>query len=77
MAAGVETVDEVVETQCASLAQRSLFLQAHGVEEWPDGTVTGRYGFRHTLYQQVVYERLPVGRRMRPTRWSLVTTPCS
>ena len=65
LAAGIEAEVEVVEAQCAALAQRGLFLQAHGVEEWPDGTVTARYGFRHTLYQQVVYERLPVGRRMR------------
>ena len=65
VAAGVETADEIVETQCASLAQRGLFLHAHGVEAWPDGTVTGRYGFRHTLYQQVIYAQLPVGRRRR------------
>ena len=65
VAAGVEAAHETVEAQCASLAQRGQFLQAHGVEEWPDGTVTGRYGFRHTLYQQVLYERLPVGRRLR------------
>ena len=65
VAAGVETADEIVETQCASLAQRGLFLHAHGAEAWPDGTVTGRYGFRHTLYQQVIYAQLPVGRRRR------------
>jgi predicted ATPase len=35
------------------------------VEAWPDGTVSGRYGFVHALYQQVVYERLPVGRQMQ------------
>src|SRR5262249_36356625 len=35
------------------------------VEEWPDGTLTARYGFRHTLYQQVVYDRVPVMRRLR------------
>src|SRR5262249_16202186 len=65
VAAGVEVADEVIETQCAGLAQRGLFLHTHGVETWPDGTVTGRYGFRHTLYQQVVYARLPGGGRMR------------
>ena len=27
--------------------------------------MTGRYGFRHTLYQQVLYERVPVARRLR------------
>jgi predicted ATPase len=65
VAAGVEATDETVEARCTSLAQRGQFVQAHGVEEWPDGTVTGRYGFRHTLYQQVVYEQVPVGRRLR------------
>ena len=29
---------------------------------WDGG---GRYQFRHTLYQQVVYERVPAGRRMQ------------
>ena len=62
---GVETADEAVETECTGLAQRGQLLQAHGVEEWPDGTVTARYGFRHTLYQQVLYERVPVARRLR------------
>ena len=36
-----------------------------GLEEWPDGTAAERYRFRHALQQQVVYERLPVGRRIR------------
>jgi predicted ATPase len=65
IAAGIEAAEEAVEAQCAELAQRGQFLRAHGVEEWPDGTVTGRYGFRHTLYQQVLYERVPVARRLR------------
>jgi predicted ATPase/DNA-binding winged helix-turn-helix (wHTH) protein len=65
LAAGVGAAEEAVEAQCAELAQRGQFLQAHGVEEWPDGTLTGRYGFRHTLYQQVLYERVPVARRLR------------
>src|SRR5262249_31067413 len=65
VAARGETADEGVGAQWAGLAQRGQFVQAHGVEEWPDGTVTERYGFRHTLYQQVLYERLPVGRWMR------------
>jgi DNA-binding winged helix-turn-helix (wHTH) protein/predicted ATPase len=63
--AAVETTDEAIETECTGLAQRGQLLQAHGVEEWPDGTVTARYGFRHTLYQQVLYERVPVARRLR------------
>jgi predicted ATPase len=65
VAAGVEAADEAVEAACAGLAQRGQFLQAHGVEVWPDGTLTARYGFRHTLHQQVVYDRVPVMRRLR------------
>jgi DNA-binding winged helix-turn-helix (wHTH) protein/predicted ATPase len=59
--------DEVmaVEEQCTALARRGQFLHASGVEEWPDGTVAGRFRFRHTLYRQVVYDRLPVGRRVQ------------
>jgi predicted ATPase len=34
------------------------------VEEWSDGTVTGRYAFLHALRQQVVYEQVPIGRRL-------------
>ena len=32
---------------------------------WPDGTVSGRYGFRHALYQQVLYQQIAEARRIR------------
>ncbi|HKA54473.1 MAG TPA: hypothetical protein VKJ47_12510, partial [Candidatus Binatia bacterium] len=59
---GIEVVAS--EEQCARLARRSQFLRSHGVEEWPDGTAAGRYGFLHALYQHVVYERLTAGQRL-------------
>jgi predicted ATPase len=31
--------------------------------EWPDGTVTAGYGFLHDLYHEVLYHRIPSGRR--------------
>jgi predicted ATPase len=65
VAAGVEGTLEAVEEQCASLARHGQFLEADGVEEWPDGTVAGRYRFRHALCQEVVYERLTAPRRIR------------
>src|SRR5215467_13473286 len=65
VAAGVVAADEAIETRCADLARQEQFLQAQGVQEWPDGTVTGQYGFRHILYQQVIYEQLPVARRQQ------------
>jgi predicted ATPase len=60
VAAGLEERVDAVEEWCSPLARRGQFLQSSGVEEWPDGTVASCYRFRHTLYQQVVYDRLPV-----------------
>jgi DNA-binding winged helix-turn-helix (wHTH) protein/predicted ATPase len=65
VAAGLEERVDAVEEQCSTLARRGQFLQSSGIEEWPDGTVAGYYRFRHTLYHQVVYERMPVGRRIQ------------
>jgi tetratricopeptide (TPR) repeat protein len=63
VAAGLEERAEAVEERCSALARHGQMLQSSGVEEWPDGTLAGRYRFGHTLYRQVVYDRLPVGRR--------------
>jgi predicted ATPase len=65
VAAGVQAAVAEVESRCVALARRGQFVQARGIEEWPDGTVAGRYGFRHAVYQQVVYDRLPVGLRLQ------------
>ena len=54
-----------VEERCAGLARREQLLRARGTAEWPDGTVAARYGFIHALYQEVVYERVTAGRRVR------------
>ena len=64
VAAGLEVAAEEIERQGAELTRRALFLQPTGIVEWPDGTVATRYGFRHALYQQVLYERIPTGRRI-------------
>lgn len=65
MAAGLDLALEAVEERCASLAQRGQFLMASGLETWPDGTVTECYGWRHAVHQEVVYARVPEGRRLR------------
>jgi len=64
VAAGVGTELEAVEEQCTGLARRDQFLRLAGTNEWPDGTVATRYSFLHALYQEVVYERIPVGQRV-------------
>jgi DNA-binding winged helix-turn-helix (wHTH) protein/predicted ATPase len=65
VAAGVEGPLEAVEEQCAGLARQGRFLEADGIEAWPDATVAGRYRFRHALGQAVVYARLTAPRAMR------------
>ena len=64
VAAGLGRDDEAVEMRCANLAQREQFLQAVGTAEWPDGTFVARYRFIHALYQNVLYEHVPPGRRV-------------
>ena len=67
--AAVGTADGIgaveAERRCDALARRGQFLRAIGVAEWPDGTVAGRYAFIHSLYQHVLYVRLPFGQRAR------------
>ena len=64
VAAGLAHAVEAVEDCCAGLAQRGQFLRASGLETWLDGTVTERYAWQHTVYQEAIYARVPVGRRL-------------
>jgi DNA-binding winged helix-turn-helix (wHTH) protein/predicted ATPase len=63
VAAGAQTSLPAAESCCAALVQRESFLVPLGTGAWPDGTVAERYGFRHTLYRESVYERLPAASR--------------
>ncbi|HEX8782764.1 MAG TPA: hypothetical protein VF764_05300, partial [Steroidobacteraceae bacterium] len=56
---------ENIETCCADLARRGLFLRNAGNESWPDGTLASRYAFAHALYRATLYERLPAARCAR------------
>ncbi|WP_374087318.1 AAA family ATPase [Methylomicrobium lacus] len=53
-----------IEARCEALAQRGPMLAAAGVSEWPDGTLAGNYAFRHALYAEVLYQRLPPAYRI-------------
>ena len=64
VAAGLEADAATVEEHCEALVGQQL-LRPLGVTTWPNGTVATRYAFVHALYQQVVYERLGAGRRVR------------
>jgi predicted ATPase len=63
VAASLGEASDVIDAQCATLARQGQFVQAQGTEVWPDGTVAGRYRFCHALYHEVIYARVPTGRR--------------
>jgi predicted ATPase len=68
LAAGLDVPGAAVEALCATVGQQHDFLEPVGLEEWPDGTVSGCYRFRHTLYRQVLAARLGALRRLQVHR---------
>jgi len=54
-----------VEEKCDGLARRRQFIQDCGVQVLPNGEAVSRYGFIHTLYQNVLYERVSASRRVQ------------
>jgi DNA-binding winged helix-turn-helix (wHTH) protein/predicted ATPase len=63
VASALETDVEQVETACARLARHGVFIVKSGSTTWPDGTQTELYTFRHDLYRELLYDRLPPTRR--------------
>lgn len=56
---------EAVEAVLNALSHRGGFVEALGEEEWPDGTLTSRYGFRHDAFRQLLYAAIAPPRRAR------------
>jgi DNA-binding winged helix-turn-helix (wHTH) protein/tetratricopeptide (TPR) repeat protein len=52
-----------VESSCVGLARREQFVAPQEPIAWPDGTVAAGFRFHHSLYQEVLYNRVPAGRR--------------
>ncbi|MGE3538958.1 MAG: AAA family ATPase [Candidatus Tectimicrobiota bacterium] len=65
VAAAMAMAPEAIDAVCEEVARQGQFLLDLGLVEWPDGTLSGRYGFRHTLYQEVLYKRLGTAQRAR------------
>jgi len=64
VAAATDVAPAAVEEACVTLAARTELVSVRGVEAWPDGTVSGRYEFRHVLYREVLEHALaPMSRR--------------
>jgi predicted ATPase len=65
LAAGLEEDPRVVEARLNDLARQKQYIQECGVQELPNGEVVTRFGFVHNLYQNVLYDRLPVAQRVK------------
>src|SRR5207244_3121055 len=65
VAAALKQEIDAIEDVCEGVAWQGHFLEEKGIAEWPDGTVSGRYAFRHALYRNVLYERIAEARRVR------------
>lgn len=63
VAAALDTGVEPVEAACARLARQGVFIVRSGATEWPDATHAELYAFRHDLYRELLYDRLPATRR--------------
>ena len=59
--AGRDVVD--VEGPLASMARQMRFIADSGIETWPDGTVAPRFRILHSLYREVLQNRLSATRR--------------
>ena len=65
VAAGLEKGVVEIEEICEELARRRQLLHEVGMIELPDGAAPARYGFMHSLYQNVLYRRVAEARRVR------------
>ena len=63
VAAAVQSNSETVEEACTRLARQGVFIVKSGSETWPDGIPVELYTFRHDLYRELLYDRLPATRR--------------
>ncbi len=64
VAAALQRHVSEIEATCTRLSRHEQFVTAHGLSEWPDGTVASSFRFLHALYGEVLYERLPAGHRV-------------
>jgi DNA-binding winged helix-turn-helix (wHTH) protein/tetratricopeptide (TPR) repeat protein len=65
VAAAMEATVSEAERRLDELGKKgNLIVQAAPIA-WPDGTIAQGYRFVHSLYQEVVYDRIPAGQRAR------------
>jgi predicted ATPase len=62
IAAALDQDNIRVEEVCERLVKRHLFIRFAGSIESPQGEISGRYSFIHSLYQNAFCDRLPVAK---------------
>jgi tetratricopeptide (TPR) repeat protein len=65
LASSLGWTEDDAELRCAVLARQGTFIRDAGVLEWPGGSLSSCFCFIHALYREVVYGRVPAGRRSR------------
>jgi DNA-binding winged helix-turn-helix (wHTH) protein/predicted ATPase len=65
VAAALDRSQNEVEDCCARLSRHEQFVSSQGSVAWPDGTIAANFRFHHSLYQEVLYSRLPIGHRLQ------------
>ena len=65
IATAINKSEQDVEAHCVALAQTGRWIQSRGVVEWADGTISSGFAFNHDLYQEVIYELVPIAQRIR------------
>ena len=63
MASALEQTTGDIDHQCELLGAQGQFIEAIGLQNWPDGTLTGRYRFQHPLYLEVLYDQIGDARK--------------
>ncbi len=65
VAAALERPQNEIEACCVRLSRREQFVVGKGSIAWPDGTVAAGFGFKHAMYQEVLYGLIPPGHRVQ------------
>ena len=54
-----------IEDLLEGLVEKHQFVRSDGLQELPDGSVSARYSFEHSLYREVLYRRLSTVNRSK------------
>ncbi|HEY8714652.1 MAG TPA: AAA family ATPase [Candidatus Acidoferrum sp.] len=65
ISAAAEMEIDSTEEACERLANRLQFIKSAGITASPNGQISAHYEFRHSLYREVLYQRLSKAARSR------------